>query len=84
MAGAVPSMEFPFNVEKDTKCENVVWVWSHASVDGEGKKAEHFDLISQDLGGHCMDVSALTYLAPCKPNHRYAPVFHEGLCDLDR
>lgn len=35
-------------LSSDESDKTVIWIWSHTVADGAGKKAEHFDLLSQD------------------------------------
>jgi len=47
--GCLPSVEFPVHPQNlDASKKTIIWMWSHTVMDGAGKKAEHFDLLSED------------------------------------
>ena len=43
-SGDLPIYTFPETMDKLP----IIWLWSHYSVDGEGKSAEHFDYICEE------------------------------------
>lgn len=47
--GCVPSLVFPMHPENlDESKKTIIWIWSHTIRDGDGHRAEHFDLLSED------------------------------------